>query len=286
MAGYAAESAAGQDGDERRPQSFYLFDIDDNILVLPTKIFVYEKNGDGVVEVSTAEFSSISSFIGSKKLSLYELRKESFSRFADKAGACINDQPVFQDALCALEDQQEDENGRRSWQGPSWETFAYAVKHQRPLSFVTARAHSPEMIKQAISSFVRAGWLESEPNYLCIFPVNNEQTRRALGDDNLSMSTAELKRRAIHEIVHQGLTRYGSDLPHHFGCSDDDQHNVRLIIQAMRELKAELPACRFFIYDTSREPLIRTEICDPKRLEPKQIMADPGGRASSLETLD
>lgn len=246
------------------PQSVYLFDIDDNILHLPTKIVLFSRQSAQTLSLSTADYVRRHSTLSA----LYSLREASFHGFRDRPDRTAIQQPMVADARHALAAAGAD------WQGPSWGAFAHAVALQRPLAFVTARGHHPDTIKAAISVFVQAGWLRCEPNYLAIFPVGSDATRHALGDADLSLSTPELKRRAIHEVVRLGLDAFGADARHRFGMSDDDPSNLRLILQAMRELKAQHPRCSFFVVDASQETLIQTEIVEPHRLEPSRPVTD------------
>lgn len=245
-----------------KPQSFYLFDIDDNILHLPTQIVVFARGSSQTLSLSTAEFAQQYPRLSQQ----YRIDESSFRGFRDRPECAPEQQPMVVDVRRALDAA----GGRFDWKGPSWDAFAHAVSRQRPLAFVTARGHHPETIKAAISVLVEAGWLPCEPNYLAIFPVGSDAIRRVLGDTDLTLSTPELKRRAIHEVVRLGLHAYGDDARHRFGMSDDDPDNLRLILQAMREQKARRPGCAFFVIDASRAPLRLTEIVEPHRLEPSR----------------
>ena len=236
-------------------QSFYLFDIDDNILHLPTRIVLFERESNRPLSLSTSEFARRGHDLSPQ----YRVREESFHGFRDRPDCVPQQQPMVLDLRHALVAAGEG----TGWQGPSWTAFARAVSLQRPLAFVTARGHHPETIKAAISVLVQTGWLRCEPNYLAIFPVGRDATRRALGDAELTLSTPELKRRAIHEVVRLALRAYGTDGQHRFGMSDDDPSNLRLIRQAMQELKTRRPRCAFFVIDASRAALSQTEIVGP-----------------------
>ena len=152
-------------------QSFYLFDIDDNILHLPTQIVVFARRSTQTLSLSTAEFARRHPGLSPQ----YMVREASFRGFRDHPDCPTEQQPMVEDARRALAAA----GSRADWQGPSWDAFAHAVRQQRPLAFVTARGHHPDTIKATISVFVQAGWLPCEPNYLAIFPVGRDACRRA-----------------------------------------------------------------------------------------------------------
>ena len=74
------------------------------------------------------------------------------------------------------------------------------------------------------------------------------------------MATLPTQYDNLHQVVRLGLRAYGEEGQHRFGMSDDDPSNLRLIRQAMQELKLQRPRCAFFVIDASREPLTRVEI--------------------------
>src|SRR5450759_1645318 len=80
---------------------------------------------------------------------------------------------------------------------------------ERPLSIITARGHEPETIKEGIGILKSKGHLSRQPNYLSVYPVSHLDVRRALGDDNISWSTARLKQEAIKFSVRQAFEIYG-----------------------------------------------------------------------------
>jgi len=242
-------------------RSFYFFDFDDNIVHLQTKIIIFNKITGGEVSVPTADFPHVSKSIGTagSDFENFEIRLDphsgSFRNFRELPRDLLNGrtQPLIQDMLEALQ------NPFSEWRGPSWGFFLKAVNNNRPISVITARGHHPHTIRRAINLLVQSRELESHPNYLSVYPVSYPDTRRQLGDVDESWSTAKLKKEAIKFAVHDAFACYGENPHHRFGMSDDDPHNVELILEAMQELKVVYPENAFFAFNTHGGSIVRQE---------------------------
>jgi len=245
-------------------RSFYFFDFDDNVLHLPTSLFLFDKTSGAEMEVTTREFAKFNHLIGKEKpWHTFEIRsdaqKGSFRRFRHRDLSLIDSllrrkQPLYEDLSKALKSQGFE------WKGPSWDFFWHAVHNERPLSIITARGHKPDDIKEAITLLVKKGHLSREPNYLSIYPVSHIETQVGLGDKECKWSTAHLKKAAIHYSVEAAFKLYGLNTAHRFGMSDDDPANVKLIIEAMQELKNLYPKNSFFVIDTQNGQLFKQEV--------------------------
>jgi hypothetical protein len=163
-------------------------------------------------------------------------------------------QPLITDIFEALK------NPFLEWRGPSWNFFVHAVNNGRPISIITARGHHPHTIRQAINILVQTRDLPVGPNYLSLYPVSHTETRKRLGDTELKWSVAHLKKAAIISAVQDAFECYGENPHHRFGMSDDDPHNVELILEAMKELKAKYPLNAFYVINTSGGQLRRDEV--------------------------
>lgn len=248
----------------RGGRSFYFFDFDDNIAYLTTPLILFHKKTREELNLSSAEWALHHQSIGKSGIySEYEID------FDDQNGTfrCFRDlvisetdrqagkkQPFVQDIMSALKDLDT------VWKGPSWDCFYHAVFNQRPISVITARGHSAETLRAGIYELVKAGHLPLEPNYLSIFAVSNKQTRQALGDQDLKMSTAELKQHAIKASVEKAIEVYGYSAHHRFGMSDDDPKNIQLIVEEMTRLKSRYPEMSFFMIETHNGSFTKHEI--------------------------
>jgi hypothetical protein len=246
---------------ENGGRSFYFFDFDDNVVFLKTCIYLFARDNGEEVALSTREFAAISHLVGEPgEWERFEIRDDdrigSFRRFRDFPAADRNGrpQPFVEDLVATLAP------GDLWWKAPSWSLFDHAVFNQRPVAIITARGHHPDTVKQGIHILCRDGYLANPPNYLGVYTVTHPEVRRGLGDNGAAMTVPELKKAAIVDSVREAMKRYGENPHHRFGMSDDDPHNVALILEAMTELKQRYPRNAFFVIDTSQRPVIKTEV--------------------------
>ena len=246
-------------------RSFYFFDFDDNVAFLSTPAYIFHKESGLEMKLTSGEFAQVQKLIGQSgryrdyQLNLCDLTG-TFRHFRDRDMNWLEKnlfrkrQIFVQDLAAALgyPDLQ--------WKGPSWSCFYHAALNRRPVSMITARGHHPDTIRDGIRLFVNRRHLPYEPNYLSIYPVSHRDVRRELGDADLSMSVAQLKKAAIRASVHRAIEVYGANPYHRFGMSDDDPANIELIVQAMKELKSEFPEMSFFVIDTQGSRLVKWEV--------------------------
>lgn len=258
-------------------RSFYFFDLDDNLLHLPTNIVVFRKSDGQMREVSTADFAKVKDEINDPKSPWFEYETRfnnefnSFMNFRDrKIDLRIEEQSLIMDLRKALDNPQLD------WKGPSWNFFAYAVENSRPISIITARGHHPSTLKRALNHLVQTRDLLAHPNYLGVYPVSHTATRLELGDHNETLSVAELKKKAIHQSVKDAFDCYGYNPHHRFGMSDDDEENLKLILEAFRELKQEFPENAFFAFNTHGRKLEKLEISLDGHIDKETLKTEQG----------
>ena len=126
-----------------RDFKYYIFDWDDNILHMPTKIHLEERGDDGrwrPVEVSTSVFSIV------RTDSRYRLppggHAEAFREFSDVVDAESGDVYFIRDTKAALRRIRDGEKP-----GPSFETLRKTLREGRIFAIVTARGHAPETLR-------------------------------------------------------------------------------------------------------------------------------------------
>lgn len=248
---------------EKGGRSFYFFDFDDNVIHLPTDLYVFHKVTKEEKAISTHEFAKMQFQLGKEgPWRDYEIvlndQTGSFRRFREKqyglVGRFFKTQPLREDLNEIFKKPFEE------WRGPSWNFFWYAVHNQRPMSIITARGHSPETLKRGINLLKKKGYITQTPNYLSVYPVSHKPTRLMLGDKDISWHASKLKQEAIKFSVRSAFEKYGNNPAHRFGMSDDDPVNLKLITEAMRELKSIYPDNSFFVIDTHGGRLIKQEI--------------------------
>jgi len=268
-------------------RSFYFFDFDDNVAFLSTPAFIFHKETGAELKLSSGEFAQNSKIIG--KSGPY---KDYRIDFCEQSGTfrCFRDreltvldrisgrrQTFVEDLLSALKRPDVE------WKGPSWSCFYHATLNERPMALITARGHHPDTIKEGVRILVQEGHLPHEPNYLSVFPVSNLQIRKQLGDEGFQQSVAALKRSAIRASVRQAIEVYGENPHHRFGMSDDDPHNVELIIEEMQSLKREFQDMSFFVIETQHGRFVKWEVY-ADRTE-ATLCASNGKELASFEQL-
>lgn len=246
---------------EKGGRSFYFFDLDDNVFILDTEIFIFEKETGREVALSTRHYGRIAKLVGKPgPWENYRLDLDdavgSFRRFRDLPAEALagKRQPFVEDLAERLRELDV------IWKGPSWDLFDHAVFNNRPLAIITARGHQAETIRQGLELLHTAGALHGKPDLMAIFAVSNPEIRRQLGDADLTMTIPDLKKLAIVRSVEIAMQKYGANPHHRFGMSDDDPHNVELAVEAMHELKIRFPDNAFFVIDASHYPVVKTEV--------------------------
>lgn len=269
-------------------RSFYFFDFDDNVAFLPTPMYLFHKDTGKEVKISTGEYAKYSNMIGRegffKDYTLdLDPRVGSFRRFRDQKHSWL-EQKVKRKQQAFVEDIEKAlERPEELWKGPSWDCFYHAVYNKRPLSIITARGHNAETIKLGISKFVEHGFLPHEPNYMSVLAVSNPDVRELLDDNEMELGVPELKKRAIHFSVEQAFETYGKSGFHRFGMSDDDSHNVALIMEAMRELKRVYPNNSFYVIHSKGDSFTKEEvIIHSRKPKPKKLQQDQMNLFDSL----
>lgn len=235
-------------------ESFYFFDIDDNLLFLPTLIYLWNAETQAEKAVSSGDFAAIQNLLGRPgDWQAWTIYDDTFRDFRDRPDVPMVDQAFIRDLNAALA-------GAAVWQGPSWPLLVHTADKGRAIAMVTARGHAPATIEAGLALLVERGLLASVPPILGIYTVSNPDVRKLVGAEDPAMTTPSVKKRAIKHAVGIALDRYGAAPPHRFGMSDDDPNNVVLAISAMRDCKADHPDKRFFVINTNHEEYVKLEI--------------------------
>jgi hypothetical protein len=270
-------------GDDDVSFQYYMFDWDDNILHMPTKIYLEKKTEDGWQShpVSTNQFA----LIRQDTLHYRPVNgswDDAFAEFYDVGQR--GERAFIEDTIAALEPMVSGSAPA----GPSFRRFRKALVEGRLFAIITARAHSSANIRAAVQYFIDTVLDEGERTEMI---VNLRSFNRYFGHDEASRSDEQIldqylslnkyrgvtspefmeaigadvesgaesparaKQLAIREFVNHVLALVGdrrSDRPISVGFSDDDAHNVGTVIRFIEEeLAHEFPDIRFVVYDTS-----------------------------------
>jgi len=235
-------------------QSFYFFDIDDNLLFLPTCIYLWNAETRTEKPVSSGEFAAVQNLLGRPgPWQAWSIFDGTFRDFRDAVGVPLEQQSFIRDLTAALD-------GTAEWRGPSWPLLVHAADKGRAIAMVTARGHAPETIEAGLALLVKRGLLKAAPPILGIYTVTNAEVRARVGADDPAMTVPSVKKLAIRHAVRTAVTEYGANFPHRFGMSDDDPNNVVLAISAMRDCKLDYPDKRFFVINTNHQEFVKLEI--------------------------
>ncbi len=251
----------------------YSFDIDDNILNMPTKIMLFNKKTGKEVGISTATFAEVRSSVGtSGEYKDYELREDqktgSLRYFGDEYKKGQNN---FLKDLKTVVEHSED----CAWQGPAWAAFVKAMAFEntaRTSSFITARRHSPQTIFEALKYFKKNGYIKNLPNVENIFPVSYPKFQPRFKDfpagaaasTNPSAKKAEVMLRLLDELqarkvdaeapLIQNQNGNGEARLNTWGFSDDDLGNYQKALDVLRPevAKGRWPNVKITLFFTGK----------------------------------
>jgi len=252
---------------------YYSFDIDDNLVFMPTKIHMkHLVNNEWIDEsVSTEEFAKVRT-----DLDNWKCDENSFIDFRD-IGIRGEEQFIF-DLKIALTNKEF---------GPSWDTFIDCLSKGSTFSIVTSRGHGPKSIRTGIeyiiqniltidqkdemaSNLISFGYLFGEIDIMkhhsfeklikiyldsCDFigissPYFLERNKDLINDSGAS-NPEKAKERAISDFIKK-INDWGKQVGYKvkLGFSDDDIRNVDAIKKYFNENK-NFYDINFSIIDTS-----------------------------------
>ena len=138
-----------------RDFKYYIFDWDDNILHMPTKIKMEHLEDDGTwkeVEVSTSTFALVRADEKHYRPPSKGGWAAAFVNFADRPDETDDDRNnrFILDTLEALEKVDHGEKP-----GPSYQALKKTLREGRLFAIVTARGHSPKTIERAVRVFIK-----------------------------------------------------------------------------------------------------------------------------------
>lgn len=256
----------------------YIFDWDDNILFMPTKIKMDKKTDGGwePIDVSTEEFAQI------RTSPEYRLRNnDPIVAFEDFR---LTDS-FLRDAEQAIKDRKY---------APSFDKFKEALIYGNHFAINTARGHKPEALKQGVKIFIDEVLTDDEKNTM-IGNIRNEMTKDPFYSKSKNLNDEQIIDFYLHEFgeyypvsSEEFGKRFGLDTtggaanPEHakkvaiehftkkvlhnvkklidsghytkvsVGFSDDDIRNVDASKKFLNyELKHLYPEIHFVVYDTS-----------------------------------
>lgn len=278
-----------------RDFKYYIFDWDDNILHMPTKIRLEHKGEDGVwrpVEVSTSTFAMIRADVEHYRAPTDGGWRAAFRNFEDEPGK----DRFMEDTIAALE---KVEHGEKP--GPSYNALKKTLREGRLFSIVTARGHSPATIEKAVRVFIRYAlseqdrqemmsnlrgyrqWLDKVEEFgsdaeeldyylgMCRYsavtydgfkermandPIYKEKLAAATTASKPELAKEFAIRDFVEHIFHMLRRCGGLNRSVSIGFSDDDRGNVKSVSRYIKsELAKRFDGIKFVVYDTSDRTL-------------------------------
>jgi hypothetical protein len=266
-----------------RDLKYYIFDWDDNILHMPTRIRLERLTPEGEWvphPVSTSVFS----LIRGDRTHYRPPEGDWEQAFRDFRDINIDDENVFVRDTREAVDRVV--SGRQA-PAPSFRTLRRTLREGRLFAIVTARGHSPDVLKAGVRYFIdrvfdgaeRAEMLRNLRGYLACYEPERlpmadaavlehyldlnryhavmSETFRAMlrRHDFAAASTEEGKQFAIRDFVRHVMDiarRRGIQKPISVGFSDDDVANAHAVERFVEtELAHEFPGVKFVVYYTN-----------------------------------
>jgi hypothetical protein len=269
-----------------RDFKYYIFDWDDNILHMPTRIHLEKRMADGTWvshSVSTAAFAVVRNDTANYRPPDGDWDR-AFVEFQDYAGE--GESRFLRDTRLSLEKVRAGEVKP----GPSFETLRETLREGRLFAIVTARGHEADSLKKAVRLFIDLVLTPDEKeemmgnlrgyracfDHLTVFGSDDEEIAYYLSLNRYHAvtnpgfkrwmteasgeraSTEGGKQFAIRDFIEHViriLSRTGADSlrrPISVGFSDDDVGNVSAVERYIQEeLARRFPSVKFCVYDTS-----------------------------------
>ncbi len=154
---------------------YYAFDWDDNLMFMPTKIYLKDDEGNSV-GMSTEDFAEYRTDIGKEPFEYEGHTIVSFDEEPFRDFRVTGDKNFLKDSMMAPI-------------GPAWSDFVEAVNKGSIFAIVTARGHTPSILKEAVYRLIKNNKHGLNSTEL----VKNLKKYRELADED-DMSNDELIR--------------------------------------------------------------------------------------------
>ena len=127
--------------DQMKPtMKYYAFDWDDNLMFMPTKIYLKDEDGNSV-GMSTEDFAEYRTEVGREPFEYEGHTIVGFDEDAFKDFKVTGDKKFLIDAMKAPT-------------GPAWDDFVEAVNNGSIFAIITARGHTPSVLKNAVYNLI------------------------------------------------------------------------------------------------------------------------------------
>ena len=189
---------------ENRDFKYYIFDWDDNILHMPTKIKMEHLEDDGTwkeVEVSTSTFALVRADEEHYRPPSDGGWAAAFANFEDPKNQSEADDGNNCFILDTLDALEKVEHGEKP--GPSYNALKKTLREGRLFAIVTARGHSPKTIERAVRIFIKYALSEDEREEMMSNLRGYRQVIDGVGDGEFGTDAEELD-------YYLGMCRYSA----------------------------------------------------------------------------
>jgi hypothetical protein len=131
---------------------YYAFDWDDNLMFMPTKIYLKDDKGKSV-GMSTEDFAEYRTDIGKEPFDYEGHTIVSFDKEPFRDFGVLGDKQFLKDAMTAPT-------------GPAWDDFVEAINNGSIFAIVTARGHTPSMLKEGVYRLIKQNKYGLDSNQL------------------------------------------------------------------------------------------------------------------------
>jgi hypothetical protein len=252
--------------DEGTPDmKYYAFDWDDNIVTMPTQI-VLMTDKEEEIGMSTEDFAEHRAQIGKEP---FEYKGKTIVGYAPnpyRNFTVEGDSRFLIDALLAK-------------LGPSWDDFREAINGGSIFAIITARGHSPEILKEAVYNYIINGFGGIDKDQL----IDNLKKYRDFADEE-SVSDDEMIQQYLDLLKFHPVT-YGEG-----SASNPEEGKIkalRTFIDYVKGISSQLDKKAFFKNDVKNNfvPQIGFSDDDPRNIESiKGFLDKEYGKESPVKT--
>ena len=224
---------------------YYAFDWDDNVVFMPTKIMLVDNTGKEV-GMSTHAFATYREKIGKEEFPYEGHVIKDYAENPFRNFRVQGDRQFLQDIKVAKT-------------APAFKDFKECVEGASLFAIITARGHTPTILKEACKEYILSGFngietnkvLDSIKQYNQLYGVTKEMSPEELVDDYLdkckfhpvsfgggsAASPEQLKVEALNDFIEYVNVQAKSIRKHatkgakiQIGFSDDDKKNIETMI--------------------------------------------------------
>jgi hypothetical protein len=131
---------------------YYAFDWDDNLMFMPTKIYLKDDEGNSV-GMSTEDFAEYRTDVGKEPFEYEGHTIVSFDKEPFRDFGVLGDKQFLKDAMS-------------SPTGPAWNDFVEAINNGSIFAIVTARGHTPSILKEGVYRLIKQNKYGLDSNQL------------------------------------------------------------------------------------------------------------------------